>query len=194
MDCSMPGFPVRHQLPELAQTHVHQVGDAIQPSHPLLSPSPPAFYIYINIYKMKVTQSCQTLWSRGLYSPWNSQARILECVASPFSRGSSQPRDWTQVSCIAGGFFTSWATKETKEYQSGLPILSAVDLPNPGMNRGLLHCMWILYQVSYLSICLWASLIAQLDKHLLNEYMSEGMNKHFLVAWYEKYKEEEGMR
>ena len=43
MHCSTPGFPVHHQLPEPAQTHVHQVGDAIQPSHPLLSPSPPAF-------------------------------------------------------------------------------------------------------------------------------------------------------
>ena len=40
MDCSMPGFPVHHQLPELTQTHVHRVGDAIQPSHPLSSPSP----------------------------------------------------------------------------------------------------------------------------------------------------------
>ena len=40
---SMPGLPVHHRLPELAQTHVHQVGDAIQPSHPLSSPSPPAF-------------------------------------------------------------------------------------------------------------------------------------------------------
>ena len=39
----MPGFPVHHQLPELTQTHVHQLGDAIQPSHPMLSPSPPAF-------------------------------------------------------------------------------------------------------------------------------------------------------
>ena len=39
-DCSMPGFPVHHQLLELAQTHVHCVGDAIQPSHPLSSPSP----------------------------------------------------------------------------------------------------------------------------------------------------------
>ena len=39
----MPGFPVHHQHLELAQTHVHRVGDAIQPSHPLLSPSPPAF-------------------------------------------------------------------------------------------------------------------------------------------------------
>ena len=43
MDCSTPGFPVHHQLPELPQAHVHQVGDAIQPSHPLLSPSPLAF-------------------------------------------------------------------------------------------------------------------------------------------------------
>ena len=43
MDCSTPGIPVHHQLPELAQTHVHRVSDAIQPSHPLLSPSPPAF-------------------------------------------------------------------------------------------------------------------------------------------------------
>ena len=42
MDCSTPGFPVHHQLPELTQTHVHRVSDAIQPSHPLLSPSPPA--------------------------------------------------------------------------------------------------------------------------------------------------------
>ena len=43
MDCSTPGFPVHHQLLELAQTHVHQVSDAIKPSHPLSPPSPPAF-------------------------------------------------------------------------------------------------------------------------------------------------------
>ena len=43
MDRSMPGFPLHHRLPELTQTHVHHVGDAIQPSHPLLSSSPPIF-------------------------------------------------------------------------------------------------------------------------------------------------------
>ena len=43
MDCSAPGFPVHHQLPEPTQTHVHHVGNAIQPSHPLSSPSPPTF-------------------------------------------------------------------------------------------------------------------------------------------------------
>ena len=41
-DCNTPGFPVLHKLPELAQTHVHRVSDAIQPSHPLSSPSPPS--------------------------------------------------------------------------------------------------------------------------------------------------------
>ena len=43
INCSMPGLPVHHQLPKLTRTHVHWVGDAIQPSHPLLSPSPPTF-------------------------------------------------------------------------------------------------------------------------------------------------------
>ena len=46
MDGSTSGLPVHHQLLELAQTHVHQVGDAIQPSHPLSSSSPPAFNLY----------------------------------------------------------------------------------------------------------------------------------------------------
>ena len=45
MDYSTPGFPDHHQIPELAQTHVHAVSDAIQPSHPLSAPSPPAFNV-----------------------------------------------------------------------------------------------------------------------------------------------------
>ena len=46
LDCSMPGFPVHHQFLEFAQTHVHSVGDAIQPSHPLSSPSPSALNLF----------------------------------------------------------------------------------------------------------------------------------------------------
>ena len=57
---------------------------------------------------VKVTQSCPTLCDLMDYTAHGIlQARILEWVAFPFSRGSSQPRDRTQVSCIAGGFFTS---------------------------------------------------------------------------------------
>ena len=46
MDCSMTGLPVHHQLPEPIQTHVHHIGEAIQPSHPLSSPFPPAFNLF----------------------------------------------------------------------------------------------------------------------------------------------------
>ena len=68
--------------------------------------------------KMKITQLCLTLCDPPDGSlPGSSvhgilQARILAWVAVPFSRGSSQLRDWTQVSRIAGGFFTIWATRE----------------------------------------------------------------------------------
>ena len=54
MDCTMPGFPVHHQLPELAQTHVYGVSGAIQPSHPLSSPSPPAFTLFQLFFKESV--------------------------------------------------------------------------------------------------------------------------------------------
>ena len=70
-----------------------------------------AFYFVLKWIEVKVTQLCLTLCNpmdctvHGIL-----QARILEWVAIPFSRGSSQPRDWTQVSHTAGGFFTSWAT------------------------------------------------------------------------------------
>ena len=60
------------------------------------------------------------------------QARRLEWVAMPFSRGSSQPRDQTQV-CIEGEFFTIGTTRETREYWSGLSIPSPGDLPDPGV-------------------------------------------------------------
>ena len=63
-------------------------------------------------------------------------ARILEWVAFPLSRGSSQPRDQTQVFCITGRFFTSWATREAQEYWSGYPIPSPENLPNPGIKPG----------------------------------------------------------
>ena len=64
--------------------------------------------------KVNVTESCQTLCDPMDYTVHGIlQARILECVAFSFSRGSFQPWDGTQVCRIAGGFFSSWATRET---------------------------------------------------------------------------------
>ena len=80
-------------------------------------------YFYVRMY-VKVAQWCPALHDSMDCSPPGSsvhgilQARILEWVAFPFSRGSSQPRDQTQVSRIAGDFFTIWATREDQEYCS----------------------------------------------------------------------------
>ena len=64
------------------------------------------------------------------------QARTLEWVAFPFSRGSSYPKDQTQVSHTAGRFFTSWATRKAKNTGVGTPIPSPVDLPDPRIEQG----------------------------------------------------------
>ena len=70
--------------------------------------------------KVKVAQSCLTLCDPMDYTFHGIlQASILEWVAFPFSKESSQSRDRTQVSFIADGFFTSWATRKAQEYQSG---------------------------------------------------------------------------
>ena len=65
MDCRTPGFPVHQQLPELAQTHIYQVSDAIQPSHPLLSPSPPTFNLsqHQGLFQSWLFISSDNYWS-----------------------------------------------------------------------------------------------------------------------------------
>ena len=72
------------------------------------------FYSVFFFSTVKVAQSCPTLCNRMDYTVHGIlQARILEWVAFPFSRGSSQPRERTQVSRIVGRFFISWATRES---------------------------------------------------------------------------------
>ena len=85
--------------------------------------------------KVKVAQLCSTLCNSVDYAVHGIlQARILEWVAIPFFRGSSQPRDRTQVSHIAGGFFTSWATRDAL-FKAAVLQKEAVTC-NP---RGLFH-------------------------------------------------------
>ena len=100
--------------------------------------------------KAKVSQWCLTLCNFMDYIVHGIlKARILEWVAFPFSRGSSQPRDQTQVSCIAGRFFTSWATGKPKNTGVGsLSLLQQIFLTQE-WNRDLLHHRRILYQLSY---------------------------------------------
>ena len=76
------------------------------------------------------------------------QAKILEWIAMPSSKGSSQPRDLIQVSCIAGGLLTVWGTREAQEYWSGNPFSLQRNFSTQELNWVLLHCRQILYQLS----------------------------------------------
>ena len=67
MNRSTPGLPVHHQLPEFTQTHVHRVGDALQSSHPLSSPSPPAPTISTSINSLPLNRCC--ISDKSLYYP-----------------------------------------------------------------------------------------------------------------------------
>ena len=93
-----------------------------------------------------------TPWTVAFQAPLSMgilQARILEWVAMPSSRGSSQPRDRTQVSCTAGGFFTTEPPQKPRNTGVGsLSLLHGI-IPTKESNQGLLHHRWILYQLSY---------------------------------------------
>ena len=99
MDCSTPGFPVHHQLPDLAQTHVHLVHDAIQPSHPLSSPSPafnlPSIRVFSNESVLCIRES--KYWSfRFSISPSN------EYPSNEYSRLNSFRMDWFNLLVVQG--------------------------------------------------------------------------------------------
>ena len=87
MNSSTPGLPVHHQLPEFTQTHVHRVGDAIQPSHPLLSPSPPD----------PNPSQPQSLFQRVKLFTWGGQSIGVSASASvlPMNTQDWSPLGWT---------------------------------------------------------------------------------------------------
>ena len=105
--------------------------------------------ILVREVKMIVTQSCLTLCDLMDYTVHGIlQARILEWVAYHFSRGSSQPRDRTQVSCIVGSLPAEPQGKPKNTGVGSLSLLHQIFLTQE-LNQDLLDCRWILYQLSY---------------------------------------------
>ena len=111
MNCSMPGLPVHHQLLEFTQTHVHRVGDAIQPSHPLSSPSPPAPNSSQLQSLFQWVNSSHEVTSLRDWETWMSSGAILEtcgavldtsgCYFYPFLFTMVSPEKWTQVPLLS---------------------------------------------------------------------------------------------
>ena len=118
MDCSTSGFLVHHQLPEFIQTHVHCIGDAIQPSHPLSSPSPPTF----NLYQQQRFFQCVSFgirWPKDWRfsfssSPSNEYSALisfrmnwLDLLAVQDSQESSPTPQFKSINCLALSFLYS---------------------------------------------------------------------------------------
>ena len=95
IDCSKPGLPAHHQLPEFTQTHVHWVGDAIQPSHPLSSPSPPA----LNLFKYQGLFQISQLVTSGSQSIGASASASVR----PMNIQDCFPLGWT--GCLTQAVF-----------------------------------------------------------------------------------------
>ena len=131
MNRSMPGLPVPHQLPEFTQTHVHRVGDAIQPSHPLSSPSPPA---------------PNPSQHQGLFQWVNSShevAKVLRVSAStsalPMNTQDWSPLGWTGcISLQSKGLARVFSNTTVQKHQffGAQPSLT-VQLSHPYMTRVL---------------------------------------------------------
>ena len=110
MNCSMPGLPVHHQLPELTQTHAHRVGDAIQPSHPLSSPSPPTFSLSHHSGSFPLSQ---------LFA-WGGQSTGVSASGSVLPRNTQDwsPLGWTGwISLQSNGLSRVFSTTIVQKHQ-----------------------------------------------------------------------------
>ena len=143
MDCCTPGFPVNHQFPEFTQTHVHRVGDAIQPSHTLLSPSPSLISPSIRIFSNESVLCIR--WPKY----WSFSFSIS--TFSEYSRLISFRMDWFDILAVQG------ILKSLLQHQSSKALI-------------LSHSAFFMVQLShpYLTIgktiasTRWASLVPQM--------------------------------
>ena len=120
MNRSTPGLPVHHQLPEFTQTHVHRVSDAIQPSHPLSSPSPPAL------------PASESFPMSQLFT-WGSQSTGVSALASLLPKNT---QDWSPL-------YSPWNSLGQNTGVGSLSLLQGI-LPTQGLNPSILHCRQIL--------------------------------------------------
>ena len=128
MDCSMPGLPVHHQLPESTQTHVHWVGDAIQPSQPLSSPSPTFSLSQHQILFQRISSHIR--WPRY----WSFSFSINP--SNKYSGLSSFRMDWFDLLAFQGALKSLLQHHSLKAWIFQHSAFFIVQLPHPYMTTG----------------------------------------------------------
>ena len=144
MDCSMPGLPVHHQLPEFTQTHVHQVGDAIQPSHPLLLPS---FFPSIRVFSNESV--LHTRWPKY----WSSSFSINP--SNEYSGLISFRMDWLDLLAVQGTLKSLLQHHSSKASILWCSAFFMVQLSHPYMNTGKTIALARRTIVGYSGVALW---------------------------------------
>ena len=164
----MPGFPVHNQLPELAQTHVHQVSDDMQPSHPLSSPSPPAFNL----------SQHQGLF-QSVSSP-HQEARVLEFQLQsvlPMNSGLiSFRKDWLDLLAVQGILKGLLQHHSSKASILQCSAFFMVQLSHPYMTTGKTIALTIRTFVAKVM-----SLLFNMLSRLVIAFLPRSM--HLLISW-----------
>ena len=129
MNCSTPGLPVHHQLPKFTQTHVHRVSDAIQPSHPLSSPSPPA-PIPPSIRVFSNESSLRMRWPKS----WSFSFSIIPSKEIPGQ--ISFRMDWLDLLAVQGTLESVFQHHSSKASILQCSAFFTVQLSHPYMTTG----------------------------------------------------------
>ena len=174
MDCRTPSFSVHHQLPELAQTHVHQVGVIIQPCHPLPSPSPPAFNLaqYQGLFKWVSSshQVAKVLEFQLQHSPSNEYSGLI-----------SFRMDWLDLLVVQG---TLKSLLQHHSLKASIPRCSAfftVQLSHPYMTTGKTIA---LTRQTFVGKAM--SLLFNMLSRLVMTFLPR--SKHLLISWLQSLK------
>ena len=168
-DCSTPGFPVHHQYPELTQTHIHRVSDAFQPSHPLSSPSPPAF----NLSQNRVFSNESVLHIRWP-KYWSFSFNISP--SNEYSGLISFRIDWLDLLAVQGILRSLLQHHSSKASILQHSAFSTVQLSHPSVTTGKIIAL-----TRWTSVGKIMSLLFNILSRLVITFLPK--SKHLLISW-----------
>ena len=172
MDWSTPGFPIHYQLPELTQTHVHRVGDAIQPSHPLSSPSPPAFNLsqHLGLFQRPFSKVLCIRWPKN----WSFSFSISP--SNEYSGLISFRMDWLDLLAVQETLKNLLQHHRSKASILRHSAFFMVQLSHPYMTTG---------KTIALSRWTFVRKIISLLFNTLSRFVSAFLprSKHLLISW-----------
>ena len=169
MACSRPGFPVHHQLLELAQINVHQISNAVQPSHPLSSPSPPAF----NLSHIRVFSNESALFIRWP-KYWSFSFNINP--SNEYSGLISFRMDWLNLLAVQGTLKSLLQHHSSKTSILQCSVFFIVQLTHPYMTTGKTIALTRRTFVGKVM-----SLLFNMLSRLLIDFLPR--SKHLLISW-----------